>query len=107
MLSRHLPNSLQLRPGQTQSLVLNQAREITVKQGRAWITITGVSDDYWLQAGDQMLLPAHMQVVIEADRQPCELSWQTLHAVADTAAEAQDARASGWLKQVLTRWHFA
>lgn len=99
--------TLQLRAGQTHSLVLSQAREIKVKQGQVWITITGVSDDYWLQAGDQMLLPAHMQVVIEADKQACELSWQTLHAVTDTASEAQDARASGWLKQVLTRWNFA
>ncbi len=66
---------IKLAPGQTISGVLKHSREIRVLQGRVWITIAGVTDDYWLESGASFSLPAHMLIVLEADAGPSRLGW--------------------------------
>lgn len=77
-------SELKLSAGQTLSGVLSETRELKVRQGRVWITITGVTDDYWLKPGETISLPAHMQIVIEADQHAAELIWLPVGASADT-----------------------
>jgi hypothetical protein len=59
--------SLMLRPGELQSLSLNQEKYLRVDCGRVWLTVTGDETDYWLEDGAGMRLPAGRHVVIEAD----------------------------------------
>lgn len=61
--------SYKIVAGETFSGTAEQPRKITVACGRVWLTIAGQTDDYWLNAGESMVIPAGHFVVIEADQQ--------------------------------------
>lgn len=57
------------RLGRGQALTLAAARgprRLVVTGGRLWLTVTGGSDDHWLQAGEGLTLAAGQEVVVEA-----------------------------------------
>jgi hypothetical protein len=54
--------------GQAVSGIAKQAQTLRIISGRVWITVEGISQDYWLFAGDTFTAtPGHL-TVIEADR---------------------------------------
>ncbi|MDP9108266.1 MAG: DUF2917 domain-containing protein [Pseudomonadota bacterium] len=59
-----------IEAGELLAGTLAQVAALTVAGtgARAWVTIEGSATDYWLADGDQLHLPAHKLVVIEADR---------------------------------------
>lgn len=58
--------SLSLAPRQLMSLWLEQEQAIQVVCGLVWITIEADVTDYWLAAGETLLLAQHRHIVIEA-----------------------------------------
>ena len=63
---------------------------VTAPAGRAWVTVEGSATDHWLADGDQLPLPAHKLVVIEADR--CALLLHLRDATATAALAVPTAR---------------
>lgn len=59
---------LTLQPGQVISGVAGRIQTLRVLQGRVWITVEGISHDYWLSAGDTFTAIPGRWTVIEADR---------------------------------------
>jgi hypothetical protein len=59
--------SLVIGAGEAVSGIASQAQTLHVASGRAWITIEGMSHDYWLSAGDTFSVAPGRLIVIEAD----------------------------------------
>jgi len=59
--------SLSLAPCQLVSIRLEQKLVIRTVSGRIWITIETDVNDYWLSAGETLVLPRGRHIVIEAD----------------------------------------
>ena len=59
--------SMSIAPRQLVSLLLAQSRTIRVVCGRVWLTIEADVNDYWLSAGDTLVLAPGRHIVIEAD----------------------------------------
>jgi hypothetical protein len=59
--------SLTIPSGHAVSGTAKEAQTLRVKSGRVWITVEGVSHDYWLFAGDTFTLTPGVLTVIEAD----------------------------------------
>jgi hypothetical protein len=57
---------LQLAPGKVFSMTTSRSRWLSVHTGYVWITQEGRSEDYWLHAGDAILLQPGQLVVVEA-----------------------------------------
>ncbi len=68
MRSLFTKQSLTIQPGQVVSGIAGQVRTLRVLQGRVWITVEGISHDYWLAAGDTFTTIPGRLTVIEADR---------------------------------------
>jgi hypothetical protein len=58
--------SLFLGCGQTSSGTAAKATVIRISKGQVWLTVAGELTDYWLNAGENMTIPAHCLIVIEA-----------------------------------------
>lgn len=58
--------SLSLAPCRLVSIRLEEKQAIRVVSGRVWITIEADANDYWLSAGEAMVLPRDRHIVIEA-----------------------------------------
>lgn len=56
-----------LQAGQMLSGVAVAANSLQVVHGHVWLTVEGELIDYWLAAGDTLLLPAGRRVVLEAE----------------------------------------
>ncbi len=54
--------------GKAVSGVAAKAQTLRIVHGQVWVTVAGESDDYWLQAGATLDVPAGRLVVVEADR---------------------------------------
>jgi hypothetical protein len=54
--------------GQLVSGVAASAQTLRVVHGRVWITVAGRLEDYWLQAGATLEVPAGRLVVVAADQ---------------------------------------
>lgn len=67
MRSLFTRKSLILQPGQVVSGIAGRSRALHVRQGRVWLTVEGVSHDYWLSAGDMFTALPGRLTVIEAD----------------------------------------
>ncbi|HTD03831.1 DUF2917 domain-containing protein [Undibacterium sp.] len=74
-------DTLTLSAGELVSVVADIALTLSIDCGRVWVTLEGDEFDYWLLAGDTMVLHPLRHVVIEADREfsrmdlrPCILS---------------------------------
>ncbi len=59
-------DTLSIAPYQLISVRLEQEQMIRVASGRVWITIESDANDYWLAAGQTMVLPRDRHIVIEA-----------------------------------------
>jgi hypothetical protein len=59
--------SLAIAPGDAVSGIASQSQTLRITAGRAWITIEGISHDYWLSAGDTFTVAPGRLIVIEAD----------------------------------------
>jgi hypothetical protein len=59
-------DSTRLASRQTASGIARQATIVRVTKGCVWLTIAGRQQDYWLYAGDSMVVPARLLTVIEA-----------------------------------------
>jgi hypothetical protein len=57
---------LNIKPGTTVSGISSQAETLNVVSGKVWLTVEGSPDDYWLSAGESMVVAADRLVVIEA-----------------------------------------
>lgn len=53
--------------GQAVSCIPEEAHKVRIKSGKVWITVEGVSHDYWLFAGDSLTLIPGALTVMEAD----------------------------------------
>jgi hypothetical protein len=60
--------SLVLEAGQAASGVAGKAQVLRILHGRVWLTVEGVSHDYWLSAGDSFLATPGQLIVVEADQ---------------------------------------
>ncbi len=60
--------SLALLPAQALSFQSKRAMRFFVKHGSLWITCYGAAEDYWLHAGESMVLPPSRHVVLEAQQ---------------------------------------
>lgn len=84
--------SLEIGPG---------ARELSVSQGRVWLTQAGQLEDVWLEAGQSVQLASGSRVVLEG--WPCA-DFQLLVPPTVCAAMVQRARpaaAASWLKSAV------
>ncbi|KQW46364.1 MULTISPECIES: DUF2917 domain-containing protein [unclassified Roseateles] len=57
------------RLGAGQALTLAAARaprRVVVTSGRLWLTLSGGTNDHWLQAGEGLILAAGQEAVVEA-----------------------------------------
>jgi hypothetical protein len=59
--------SLTIPSGHAVSGIAKDAHTLHIKSGRLWITVEGVSHDYWLFAGDSFTLTRGALTVMEAD----------------------------------------
>ncbi len=59
---------LTIPPGQAVSGAAGRAHTLRVTQGRVWITVEGISHDYWLHAGDTFTTIPGRVTVVEADQ---------------------------------------
>ena len=69
MTNNFANSSYTIVAGAAVSGTLAQASRIQVACGRVWLTIAGQEHDFWLHAGETMLIPAGRLIVIEADKQ--------------------------------------
>lgn len=92
--------SYRIIAGEILSGTAERARKIEVACGRIWLTIAGQTDDYWLNAGESMLIPAGHFVVIEADQQASLIE---LSAVSSVINLKDQAYAPTGMLQRLTR----
>lgn len=60
---------LTIQAGQVVSGIAPCNRILRVTRGRVWLTVEGLPEDYWLDAGQTFRLYPGPLVVIEADRQ--------------------------------------
>lgn len=58
---------LTIEPGQAVSGVAKQEQSVRIVSGRAWVTVEGISHDYWLFTGDTLQVAPGLMTVIEAD----------------------------------------
>ncbi|MGH8807981.1 MAG: DUF2917 domain-containing protein [Noviherbaspirillum sp.] len=58
-----------VQPGQVVSGVARQAQTLRIQRGRVWITVEGISHDYFLHAGDTFTAIPGRLVVLEADHE--------------------------------------
>ena len=56
-----------LAAGQAVSGIAEEGQTLRVMRGRAWVTVEGVSHDYWLTAGKTLQTTPGLLTVIEAD----------------------------------------
>lgn len=59
--------SFTLNTGHALSGVARRTETLHILSGRAWITVEGLPQDYWLSAGDTLTVPHGRLTVIEAD----------------------------------------
>ncbi len=62
-------DSLILSAGELVSVSTDIALKLSIDCGRVWITQEGDETDYWLLAGDTLVLQPLRHIVIEADGQ--------------------------------------
>jgi hypothetical protein len=60
--------SLTIPSGHAVSGIAKEAQTVRIVSGRVWITVEGISHDYWLFAGDTFELTPGVLTVMEADR---------------------------------------
>ncbi len=60
-------DTISIQPGQAVSGIASSTRTLRIARGRAWVTIEGVSHDYWLTGGDTITAIPGRLIVIEAD----------------------------------------
>ncbi len=79
---------LHLQSGAVASLRIRRPACLRVTTGRVWVTIEGGRTDYWLAAGQSLVLPGQGLVVVEAVKQAsqvqlcqCGSRWQTRAAL--------------------------
>lgn len=61
-------DSLILPSGQAVSGIADRAQTMRILRGRVWITVEGISQDYFLQAGDTFTAIPGRLVVVEAEQ---------------------------------------
>ena len=83
-----------LQSGQLISGTARKAQTLRVLHGRVWVTISGVKDDFWLEKGATLDLPAAALVVVESGEYA---------SIVETAANPvlQSAKPSAWARF----WH--
>ena len=59
--------SVTIPAGQAVAGVASRTETLRVRTGRVWITVEGISHDYWLFAGDSFTAPPGRKIVVEAD----------------------------------------
>lgn len=59
--------SVTMAAGETVSGIAGRAQTLRIFRGRVWLTVEGVSHDYWLSAGDRFPVIPGRLIVIEAD----------------------------------------
>ncbi|MBB3211704.1 hypothetical protein FHW67_000952 [Herbaspirillum sp. Sphag1AN] len=82
----------QLSAGNVVSFRLASARLLVVRRGMVWITQEGRSEDFWLRAGDGIIVSSTQLLVIEAEHDS-ELALEP-------APSAQFAAAANWFSEV-------
>lgn len=73
MSALFVENSHKILPDQVLSGVAAQAKILKVASGLAWITIEGMTDDYWLCSGDTLLIAPGRLIVVQAEKYPCQI----------------------------------
>ena len=68
LFTKEMQQPLALNAGQVLSMQAESAETLQVTCGRVWVTISGQSDDYWLNAGDYLNVAAGSRMVLEADK---------------------------------------
>ncbi len=83
-----------LQSGQLIAGTARKAQTLRVLHGRVWVTISGVKDDFWLEKGATLNLPAAALVVVEAAEYA---------SIVETTANPmlQSAKPSAWARF----WH--
>ncbi len=61
-------NSLNIQAGQAVSGIADHARTLRICSGCVWITVEGISQDYWLSAGDTFAVTPGRLIVVQAYR---------------------------------------
>ncbi|RJG04859.1 DUF2917 domain-containing protein [Noviherbaspirillum cavernae] len=59
--------ALVIPAGQASSGIAKQGQTLRIVRGRAWVTMEGVSHDYWLSAGNALQTIPGQLTVVEAD----------------------------------------
>jgi hypothetical protein len=60
-------NTLTIPAGQAVSGTAKRAETLRIQRGRVWITVEGISHDYFLHAGDSFTVVPGRLTVLEAD----------------------------------------
>lgn len=82
---------LTIASGHAVSGIASEPHTMRVMSGRVWVTVEGVSHDYWLHAGDELTLIPGALTVMEADGADSRI---------ELAAKATDSALSKLLTQV-------
>ena len=62
-----------LLPGQLTAGIAKRTEILHFRSGRAWLTVEGIPQDFWLEAGDSFIVPPGRKIVIEADKSECRV----------------------------------
>ncbi len=85
--------ALSIARGQAVSGVTERMETLEIVSGSVWITVEGMSHDYWLSAGDKFDATPGRLIVIEADKTASYLKMQvpsTQHALRRLVAWLHD-----------------
>lgn len=92
----HLLNayhSTSLQAGHTFSFASQSAVRITVDFGRVWITACDVQDDFWLDAGQSLVLAQNAHIVVQAEE---KFACIVLHALSQSGTASM--RLGGFMR---------
>lgn len=95
MIKIDVNKSMTLMSGQLLSITLDVNLILRIDCGLVWLTIEGDEFDYWLAAGDTLMLPAGRHIVLEAEKSMSHIAFSScLREDRDTRATHFDSSAA-------------
>lgn len=94
-------HSTSLQAGHTFSFASHSKLSIAVDFGRVWITASGVQEDYWLDAGESLILAQNSHIVVQAEE---KFACFAIKPVLDANALSAPGQRWNWLPHWLPNW---
>ena len=88
--------SMLIAPGQAVAGKTKQTYLLRVQRGRVWMTMEGELEDYWLMAGDEIMVLPRQLTVIEADAAAGPAG------ICVVASNMRSGTVGNWLRRLIT-----